>query len=138
MNQSRQRSLIETLYATAVATERVGSGKLAAAVVYKGSVVSVGFNQRKTHPMQVKWTRNPNKTTLHAEINAICRASRIIDEYEFSKSSIYVVRVKKDPVTKKWILGMAMPCGGCFDCIQAFGIKEVFYSTNNGEIERLN
>jgi len=80
---------------------------------------------------------NPKKTTLHAEVNAIVRASRVLDEDEFRHSSIYVVRVKKDGTRGKWVYGLAKPCEGCLRCIMSFGIRELWYSTNDGDFERL-
>lgn len=137
MNSSLQARIQSLLFETALATPRVGSGKLAAAVVYRGNVASVGFNQNKTHPMQLKWMVNPKRITLHAEVNALCRASRILDEYEFSRSSIYVARVKKEEIRGNWTYGMAKPCAGCMRCIMSFGIRELWYSTNDGDFERL-
>jgi len=137
MNSSLQLRIQSLLFETALATPRVGSGKLASAIIYRGNIISVGFNQNKTHPMQLKWMVNPKRTTLHAEVNAIVRASRVLGEYEFSRSSIYVARVKKEEIRGNWMYGMAKPCAGCMRCIISFGIRELWYSTDDGDFDRL-
>jgi tRNA(Arg) A34 adenosine deaminase TadA len=109
---------------------KVGAGKVAAAVVYRNRVVSFGCNSLKTHPVQMKFGKYPY---LHAETEAIIRATKELDDYQFSKCSLYVVRAKLDG--GKWVMGMSKPCSGCMHCIRHSRIKNVFYSTDNGDME---
>lgn len=125
--------ILDYLHEVAIAVPRVGSGKLAAAVVYKGRIVSVGINQMKTHPLQLKYQSSPLKSSLHAEIAAIIRCSRILNEREISRASICVARDKK--VLGVHSYGLARPCTGCLDCIIAFGFKDIWYTNDAGSFQ---
>lgn len=103
-------------------------------IVYKRNVVSVGYNQSyKTHPLQKHYDQfrdfDHEKSTglIHAEIDAIIKARRVLDNTEFVKATIYVYRVLK---TGEY--GMCRPCGGCMAAIKDTGITNVFYTTPNG------
>ena len=122
--------ILDYLHKVAVAVPKVGSGRLAAAVVYKGRIISVGVNQAKTHPLQVKWNRNPLRSSLHAEVAAIIRSSRILNEDEIRRASIYVARSKK--ILGVESPGLAKPCDGCLDLIVASGFNGVYYTTEDG------
>lgn len=107
--------------------------KLAAAIVYRNRIISVGLNSMKSHPMAAKYGKNPEAVFLHAEIDSIKNALREIDIDYFSKCDLYVVRVKKPkPFSKQYIFGLAKPCCGCERAIISFGIKRVIYTTNEG------
>ena len=134
-NCSRHKSILDYLHKVAIAVPKVGSGKLAAAIAHKGKILAVGVNQYKTHPLQAKWKVNRLRDSLHAEIAAIVRGSRILNEDEMRKASIYVARAKKDK--GEYVYGLARPCDGCFSCIEAFGFKEVWYTTDDQDIDRI-
>lgn len=127
-NYSRISRILDHLHEIAIAVPKIGAGKLAAAVVYKGEIACIGVNQLKTHPLQSKYTKNPLRDSLHAEIAAIVRYSRIANEDDFRKASIFVARTKRVGQGGKWGYGLARPCAGCFSCIQAFGFKEIWYT----------
>ena len=97
--------------------------RLAAAVLYKNRIVSIGTNQYKTHPMMKRFCKNPEAIFLHAEVDAIYKASKILTEKEFKKSKLVVVRVKRDGS-----YGLAKPCDGCQECIDYYNIKKVEYT----------
>jgi deoxycytidylate deaminase len=105
--------------------------KLAAAVVYKNRIVSIGVNSYKTHPIMMKFGKNDEALHLHAEVDALTRASRVLTSKQLSKSDLYVVRVKRpDKSSKKWITGLAKPCPGCVRAIEHYGIKNVFWTAD--------
>lgn len=114
----------------------VSNARLAAAVFYKGKVVSIGVNQHKTHPFAAKYCRHPEAIFLHAEVDAINKAKKKLTEQELKKATLVIVRVKQD-VNKKTEFGIAKPCNGCEKCIEAHGIKNVIYTDNsdNGKIK---
>lgn len=102
-------------------------------VVYKGKVLSVGWNNEKTSPTQKKYNRyrgfdpdiSGTVNSIHAELHAM---SKIKDmDINWSKVYVFVYRIKKDD-TK----GMARPCPGCEKMLRDMGIRRVYYSTNNG------
>jgi tRNA(Arg) A34 adenosine deaminase TadA len=110
--------------------------KLAAAIVYRNRIISVGLNSMKSHPMAAKYGKNKDAIYLHAEVAAIKNALREIPVDDFSKCDIYITRVKKEkPFTKKFVWGLAKPCAGCERAIAEFGLKRVIYTCDDGKYE---
>ena len=108
-------------HAIAMAAPGVGANgkfRLGAILVYKNTVVSVGMNSYKTHPLMATRTSWP---FLHAEQHAIIRAG--LDNCE--DLDLYIARVRKNND-----LAMSKPCGVCMKLIQDVSIKNVYYSTN--------
>ena len=78
--------------------------KLAAAIVWRNRIISVGMNSMKSHPLQAKYSKNMHSVFLHAEIDSIKNALREIDVDVLSKCDIYICRVKKEkPFAKKFV-----------------------------------
>ena len=104
--------------------------RISACIVHKGEIISYGFNQRKTHPVQAKFNKDTNrfKIHLHAEIDAILKASRYSPNLDLSKCSIYIVRILRNNK-----IALAKPCIGCQKAIKHYSIKEVFYSIGEKE-----
>lgn len=108
--------------------------KLGAVVIYKGRVISTGWNsQEKTHPLQKRMNRyrgfDPDESntnnTIHAEMSALIKIRHL--DIDWNKVSVFVYRVKKDGSK-----GLARPCPGCENFMRKLGIRQVYYSTNNG------
>lgn len=114
---------LNILYIIANDVEPIKNSKMVASIIYKNNIISIGINQRKTHPFQKKYANN-KYCLLHAEISAIKKALNRINLKELSKSTLYVCRRRKTG----W--GLAKPCNGCALAIYEFNIKNVFYSTN--------
>jgi tRNA(Arg) A34 adenosine deaminase TadA len=110
-----------------------GNAKVAAAVVYRHrNILSVGHNNRQSHPFQQRYGKNKDSIYWHAETHAIYNALRREPISTIEKCSLYVVRVKRPyPRTKTWIPGFVRPCPGCQGCIRAHGITDVYYTTND-------
>lgn len=106
--------------------EKVNIGCIA---VYQGTIIGVGFNTNKTHPMQKKYNRYRNGEDfipkLHAEINCL-NSIRYLD-INFSKVKLYIYRKRK---SAKY--GMCRPCPSCMAAIKDLGIKHIYYTTDNG------
>lgn len=102
-----------------------GKFKIAAGVVTKkGRLIATGVNSYKTHPIMLGEGYKPEQIHLHAEVDAIKNALRLITQAELSKCSLYVVRVKKDK-HGNYVQGLAKPCKGCSRAITSFGIQKV-------------
>lgn len=98
--------------------------------VYQGQVIGVGFNCNKTYPTQKFYNkyRNPSDTLLpklHAEISCLNQIRNL--DINFSKVKLYIYRIRKDQP-----FGLARPCPSCMAAIKDLGIKEVYYTTNDG------
>jgi deoxycytidylate deaminase len=110
----------------------VRSARIAASVVCRGKVVAYGYNHKKSHPFQAKFCKNKDAVFFHAEVHAIKNALRVIDVDDLSKCDLYIVRAKRENNrNRKWITGLAKPCIGCQKCIDAFELKNIYYSFEN-------
>lgn len=104
---------------------------LGAVIIYKGKVISVGYNTSKEAPIQKAYNKfrkfDPEsaKNTIHAEIMAI-KNTRGID-VNWGKAAIFVYREKKNGE-----IAMARPCSGCMKAISDLGIHNVYYTKNGG------
>ena len=99
-------------------------------VVYKGKVISTGFNCHKTHPLQRLYNKyrfpeddKPHK--VHAEIHAI--SPLLKQDIDWRKVVLYIYRRRKDGQ-----LGLARPCDGCMAFIKKLGIRDIYYTTDDG------
>ena len=98
------------------------------AMVYRGLVAGFGFNSQKTHPFQARYRKNPHAIHIHSEVAAIKNSLRNLSLRELSRSTLYVVRIKEDPITHQIVQGMSCPCEGCARCIAEFDIRRVVYT----------
>jgi tRNA(Arg) A34 adenosine deaminase TadA len=112
--------------------------RFAAAVVYRNKIISVGYNRRKSHPFQAKFSKNPEAIFLHAEVHAIKNALRELTVEELKDTELYITRVKKPKsYSKHFVWGLSKPCCGCQRAIAEFGIKRTIYTcdeTGNYEV----
>jgi deoxycytidylate deaminase len=120
---------MKVLSRVADASEPFARAKMAAALVYKNEIISIGTNKNKTHPLQGRYAKHEAAIYLHSEIDAIANAMRRYDVETVAKSKLFIYRSKwthsKKPVLTQ---GMAKPCQGCMRAIAAFDIKHVCYS----------
>lgn len=98
--------------------------------VYQGNIISIGCNCNKTHPLQQKYNRYRKHSDkmlpkLHAEIN--CTNSIRHLDINFSKVKLYIYRIRKDQP-----FGLSRPCPSCMAAIKDLGIKDIYYTTNDG------
>ena len=91
----------------------------------RNTVISVGHN--KTIFFQSLRKYGYTRASLHAETDAILKLREPADKY-----SMLVIREGK---TK---LKNSLPCKACMAMIKEVGIKEVYYSTEEGNIEKID
>lgn len=98
--------------------------------VYHSSIIGIGCNLNKTHPTQQYYNRYRIKSDfllpkLHAEINCI----NSIKDYDidFAKVKLYIYRVRTEQP-----FGISRPCPSCMAAIRDLGIKDIYYTTNDG------
>lgn len=105
--------------------------KLAASLVIRNEIISVGYNSYKTHPLQKRFSKNIEAIFKHAEVDCIINALRHVEPEDLEKATLYVHRVKKLTKDHKyWSDGYSEPCCGCKQAIEHFKIKRVVYSTD--------
>lgn len=128
--------ILNTLIKAAIAHEADLPAKVAAAVVRRGKVLSIGFNYKKSDPLQKRFGKNEEAIFLHAEIHAIKMALRDISVEELAGCDIYIARVKRPrPRSSEWVWGLAKPCEGCARAIAEFDIRNVVYTTDEQTYE---
>ena len=134
------QDILDTLIKVAMASTEDMPTKLAAAVVLRNRIISIGVNQKKSHPFQAKYGKNEESIFWHAETDAIKNALREISVDDLARCDLYIARVKKPkPKSKEWVWGLAAPCEGCKRAIATFGIRNVIYTTDvTGEYGVLN
>lgn len=108
--------------------------------VYQGQVIGLGCNCNKTHPTQHYYNRYRKQADnmlpkLHAEISCINQIKNL--NINFSKVKLYIYRIRKDQP-----FGLARPCPSCMAAIKDLGIKNIYYTTNDGysyeHLEKIN
>ena len=98
--------------------------------VYQGQVIGLGCNCNKTHPVQKKYNRYRKDLMLpklHVEISCLNQIKHL--NINFSKVKLYIYRIRKDQP-----FGMARPCPSCMAAIKDLGIRDVYYTTNDGYV----
>lgn len=110
--------------------------KHAAAIVYSGSIISFGLNQRKSHPFHYQFRNNSFSYYWHAETNSIFNALKILKEEKLKKSKLFIVRIKYNN-NGDILFGMSKPCSGCVAAIERFQLSEVIYTLDINGYARL-
>lgn len=130
--------LIDHLFEVAKASDLIHRVRCVAAISHKKLPEPIiAFNALKTHPFQMRFARNAESIFLHAETNVIRQALRHLSVDDLPKASLYVVRAKINPRTKRWENGLACPCRGCQKAIATFGIENVVYTLDGAGLECL-
>lgn len=106
--------------------------KLGACLVYKNYIVSVGYNTKKTNPIQHKYNalRGYNQDTknngaVHAEMACMINTRDL--DIDFSKANLFIYRSHKDGSN-----ALAKPCPACMQMIKDMGIKNIYYTSEDG------
>lgn len=97
--------------------------KMGAILYLRNKPVSIGWNQKKTHPLAKRFQKNDKSDCLHAEIDAIKNALKFYTKDEISKMTLFVARVLKNGKT-----ALAAPCKGCAAAIRHYKIKKVYWT----------
>lgn len=107
-----------------------GKTHIGCVAVYQGQVVALGCNCNKTHPAQKYYNRyrKPSDSMLpklHAEISCLNQLKHF--DLNFTKVRLYIYRIRKDQP-----FGLSRPCPSCMAAIKDLGIKDIYYTTNDG------
>lgn len=120
-------------------TEPMNTGpvKVAAALVYKGRILSTGTNQYKTHPLMMTRGYREDQNWRHAEVDCIINASKFMTKEQMARCELRVVRAKRPSAdSRKWILGLAKPCPGCSQVIRNYGITNVVWTEDADVLDK--
>jgi tRNA(Arg) A34 adenosine deaminase TadA len=137
---SRELKYLKYLEKVAIAIDSstITRARLAACLVYKNEILSIGVNKLKSHPFQLKFSRHEDSIYLHAENDCIKNALKIVDTDILSKCTMYICRVKyHDSFRKTFMWGLSKPCSGCMRAIATFDIAKVVYTCDDGNYKYL-
>lgn len=118
-----------------------GANKFAPAIgavaVYKGSIAAEAWNTDKTSPLQAKYNvyrfRADTPSKCHCETRLIQRLRwKFGDSINWAQVHIYLYREHKDGST-----AMARPCPSCMAMLKDFGVKYIYYTTEDGYAEEM-
>lgn len=133
-SKTKHAKILNHLAQIASEVEPVAAARLAAAIVYGNDIVSIGYNERRSHTFQARFSKNEDAIYMHAENAAIYRATKEIRRKDFGKTTLYVCRVKCLQEDQQVLIhGMACPCNGCMKAVNSFGIKTVVYSCEHNK-----
>jgi deoxycytidylate deaminase len=98
--------------------------------IYQGQVIGLGCNCKKTHPVQQFYNKYRRQSddmlpTLHAEISCLNQIKNM--DINFSKIKLYIYRIRRDQP-----FGMSRPCPSCMAAIKDLGIRDIYYTTDDG------
>lgn len=134
MNYQKEFDILSEV---ALSNDHFSRAKMAAAIVYKKKIISIGINSYKTSPFQLRYAKNIYSVYFHAEIAAIKNALRHIDIYDFKYADMLICRMKYFPEKRIYAYGSAKPCDGCLRAIAEFGIRNVWYTGEWRELCKL-
>jgi tRNA(Arg) A34 adenosine deaminase TadA len=117
-----------TLIEIAKNVKPIQSARIVAGIYRRGKLLSVGFNQRKSHPLQSQWSDRPERIFLHAEIDCIKNYLYKHTISSLTECDMVIVRAKLKGT--KWVTGLAKPCSGCSRALEFYGLKSIKWSVD--------
>ena len=90
-------------------------------IVYKDKIIT-GYNTSLNLRNEIEGS------SVHAEMNALKKARKILTKSELKNSKLYIIRIGTDSMSNP--LKYSKPCPYCEKSIKDAGISKVFYSTN--------
>lgn len=98
-------------------------------ILHKRKLVSIGWNNAwYTHPLAKKFGHRFEST--HSELAAI-------KNLQYPVSFLDKCRVVNVRVNRHGLVLMSKPCPSCENMLKFFGVKEIWYSTNEGQMVQL-
>lgn len=100
------------------------------AVLVKGSSVrSVSCNKHRHCSFGARFRKEGyGDATLHAELGAILGMDRSVTQ----GADVYVARINKEGKAR-----ISKPCSMCESAMRHVGVRRVYYTNENGKIERM-
>lgn len=100
--------------------------------VFQNQIIAIGYNCNKTHPLQMFYNKYRIRSNLilpklHAEMSCINQLKNL--HINFSKVKLYIYRIGNDKEFR-----MARPCPACMAAIKDLGIRDIYYTTDDGYV----
>jgi len=137
MNDRRIEQIFTMLGGVAESIPKIANAQIASAIIVKNDIISIGIAEKKTHPLQNRFKKCEEAIYLHSEIDAIRKALRLVSVNDLKKSMMMIARVKKIGIRPPYLLGwgLAKPCSGCRQAIEAFQIQKVLYTVDGFKLK---
>lgn len=97
-------------------------------ILKRSDIVSIGTNQKKTHPHNLRYRYRVEKTHTCAELLAVLKGKKT----NYSGHRMVVIRVDREDN-----LNNSKPCEGCQHLIESMDFDEVWFTNTEGEFECL-
>ena len=111
-NEQKHKIFLEKVISLAVRNVRLNNnGPFAAAIVKNGKIISYGYNR----------VTKKNDPTLHAEIDAIRKASLKLKTFDLKGCVIY---------------SSCQPCPMCFSAVYWANIKKIYYAVTKETVSK--
>lgn len=123
MFHHENKKIFEKLFESAKSAYKVKTSRHSTAIVYKNKILAIGISKNKTHPLQKKYGEERRKCYLHSEIDAIVKVINQYGSEILTECSVYNLRL-----TSTDTVAMSKPCVNCARALEAFNIKEVFWT----------
>lgn len=104
--------------------------RLGAVIVLSDGNIVTGYNKiHDYHPLQLKYSKihRPFCNSTHAEVDAFSKLKT-----KCNGATLYVARTMKNGT-----FGMAKPCSCCTEAAKDFGVRMIYYTTNEGSLGKL-
>jgi deoxycytidylate deaminase len=111
------------------ATSTHPKAQIGAVLVLDKSIISIGVNGEKSHPLQAKYNEfrfqdDGCKHLLHAEIAALAKGRWY---QSLANATMYIYRTMKEGGH-----GICRPCPGCLQALKDHRIQNIIYTTGYG------
>lgn len=127
--------ILKDLFTIAQDVIPVRSSRICAAIYNRSFLISIGINNKKSHPIQKKFAINKDRIYQHAEINAIINALK--RQKIIYGNSIYIARARYNENNKTFEFGLSKPCNGCMEALKKYGIKSIHYTDEYFSIRKI-
>jgi len=129
------KKVIEISYAMAGRKKAVQRCKHFSFIFYKNKLLSIGSNNYKTHPFNLKFNyvnRQKNKISsfvgTHSEMKAFLK---------LRKKNCEGLTLINTRINRNNEIDYSKPCRGCCDMIKSLNFKEVYFSNKKGSFDFL-
>ena len=124
MNQQLKKRCISIAKAMCP-TNRDHRSAHVAFLIKKSKIQIIGWNKKRGHPCCQKHPY-PENVTIHAELDVILKAHT----EDYTRMTLAVVRIDRNGKIRN-----SKPCPGCQSVINQVGIKDLWYSSEEDNIE---
>lgn len=121
MKEIKPNNIFEATYKLAHTSE-YGRFRLGAIVAVRKTIISMGTNAKKSHPLQARFSHRPHLNSWrHAEVHAISLAKKD----DLKEADVYVARLLMDGTRAN-----SRPCLGCRNALIHHGVRGAYFFEN--------